>query len=72
MRQAQRDVFLDNEQNEVYIIGQLANAITQAKKKGHAIAICHPHPETIATLSKALPKLSQQGVILVKISSLVK
>ncbi len=72
MRHARRDVFLDNEQNEVYIRGQIAQAVNRARKNGQAIAICHPHPETISALMKTLPTLSRQGVVLVKISQIIK
>lgn len=72
MHHARRDVFLDNEQNESYIRGQLAQAVARARKNGRAIAICHPHPVTIATLSKALPELKTQGVTLVAVSRVVK
>lgn len=68
---ARRDVFLDNEQNEGYIRGQLDQAVVRARKTGRAIAICHPHPATIATLAKVLPELQLKGVKLVKITSLV-
>jgi len=72
MRSARRDVFLDNEHTEGYIRGQLAQAVARAQKNGHAIAICHPHATTIATLSKALPELRSQGITLVRVSQLVK
>jgi uncharacterized protein len=71
MHHTRRDVFLDNEQNESYIRGQLAQAIERARKNGHAIAICHPHPMTIATLIKALPELKTKGVKLVAVTKLV-
>lgn len=72
MRSGRRDVFLDNEQNEAYIRGQLAKAVARARKWGQAIAIGHPHPATIAALSKALPQLQQQGITLVSASRLVR
>ncbi len=68
---ARRDVFLDNEQNEDYIRGQLNQAVSRARKNGHAIAICHPHPATIATLAKVLPELQSKGVKLIKITRLI-
>lgn len=68
---SRRDVFLDNEQNEEYIRGQLEQAVARARKSGHAIAICHPHPATISTLTKTLPELQSKGVTLVKITKLV-
>lgn len=72
VRSARRNVFLDNEQKRSYIIGQLNQAVRMAKKNGSAIAICHPHPETIAALAAALPGLADQGVNLVPVSRLVK
>jgi polysaccharide deacetylase 2 family uncharacterized protein YibQ len=72
IKSARRNVFLDNEQQSGYILGQLSQAIRLARKNGSAIAICHPHPTTITTLSAALPKLAAQGVQLVPVSSLIK
>lgn len=71
MRRGRRDVFLDNEQNEGYITGQLEQAVARARKNGRAIAICHPHPVTIATLRKVLPGLQAKGVTLVPVSKLM-
>ena len=39
-----RDVFLDNKQNDAYIMGQLEELKRKAIKHSSAIAICHPHP----------------------------
>lgn len=72
IKSARRNIFLDNEQEQGYILGQLNQAVRLAKKNGSAIAICHPHPVTIATLAAALPALAGQGVYLVPVSQLVK
>ncbi|MDR3579333.1 MAG: divergent polysaccharide deacetylase family protein [Oryzomonas sp.] len=72
VKTGRRDVFLDNEQNSAYIRGQLAQAVRMAKKNGSAIAICHPHQATIATLTETLPTLSGQGITLVPVSQLVR
>jgi uncharacterized protein len=72
MKSGRRNVFLDNEQNNAYIMGQLNQAVRQARKNGGAIAICHPHPATIKTLSAVLPTLSRQGITLVPASRLVR
>ncbi len=72
MRSARRNTFLDNEQERNYILGQLNQAVRLAKKNGAAIAICHPHPATIAALTSALPRLSSQGITLVSASKLVR
>jgi polysaccharide deacetylase 2 family uncharacterized protein YibQ len=66
-----RDVFLDNEQNEQYISGQLEQAVQRAVKAGHAVAIGHPHSSTIAVLVRQLPLLKAKGVELVYVSKLV-
>lgn len=72
LKSGRRQVFLDNEQEETYILGQLNQAIRLAKKTGTAIAICHPHPATIRTLVAALPGLEKQGITLVPASRLVR
>jgi polysaccharide deacetylase 2 family uncharacterized protein YibQ len=72
IKSGRRQVFLDNEQERGYILGQLGQAVNLAKKTGSAIAICHPHPQTIATLASALPALAAQGVTLVPVSQLVR
>lgn len=72
IRSARRNIFLDNEQERGYILGQLSQAVRIARKTGSAIAICHPHPVTIVTLAAALPGLAGQGVHLVPASQLVK
>lgn len=72
IRSARRNVFLDNEQERGYILGQLDQAVGLARKNGSAIAICHPHPATIAALASALPGLAAKGVKLVPASRLVR
>lgn len=70
MRHVRRHVFLDNEQKESYIRGQLDQAVARARKSGYAVAIGHPHPMTIEVLAKTLPELQRQGITLVPVSSL--
>lgn len=72
IRSARRNVFLDNEQDRSYILGQLSQAIKSARKNGSAIAICHPHPATISALAAALPELEGRGITLVHASELVR
>jgi polysaccharide deacetylase 2 family uncharacterized protein YibQ len=72
MKYGRRNVFLDNEQDGTYILGQLNQAVRMARKTGAAIAICHPHPATIRTLEAALPGLVKQGITLVPVSMLVR
>ncbi|EIP4519711.1 divergent polysaccharide deacetylase family protein [Campylobacter coli] len=49
----QRDVFLDNQDDVVYIKKQLMDAVKLAKKKGFAIAIGHPRKNTFKALEQS-------------------
>ncbi len=68
---AQRDIFLDNVQDEAKIGAEIHKLIRLARQRGRAIAICHPHPTTLAALRRAVPELHAAGVELVPVSSLV-
>lgn len=72
VRAAVRNVFLDNIQESGYITKQLRQAASIARKRGSAIAICHPHPATIQTLAVELPRLRDEGITFVPVSMLVK
>ena len=54
----QRDIFLDNQTNIAYTKKQLQSLIQKAKKKGYAIAICHPHPSTFKALAQMQKELN--------------
>ena len=58
-----RDIFLDNIQNEKYILNQLKKAVNIARKRGYAIAIGHPHKATLNALLKANSILSKVRVV---------
>jgi len=58
-----RDVFLDNKADIKYIQNQLKKAIKIAKKRGYAIAICHPHTKTFEALAKSKKLLQNVEVI---------
>jgi polysaccharide deacetylase 2 family uncharacterized protein YibQ len=47
-------------------------AMRGAKEKGAAIAIGHPHAETLRALKEVLPRAETDGVHLVVVSELVK
>jgi uncharacterized protein len=70
VKTASRQVFLDNVQNEAAIGKQLEQVAAVARKKGSAIAICHPHPATIRTLKAMLPELEKSGITFVHASGL--
>jgi uncharacterized protein len=69
---ASRNVpFLDDVQDVGAIRRQLELAFKEAHEKHEAIAIGHPHPETLQALSELLPKAESQGIHLVHASDLV-
>ena len=72
VRSAFRNVpFLDDVEEVPAIRKQLQLALRDAQEKGEAIAIGHPHPETLRALSEFLPQAEAQGVHLVHASDLV-
>ena len=68
---AQRDVFLDNENNYDYILNQLQKAENIAGKKGFAIAICHPKSQTYPALKDWVESLKDKNIKLVHVSEIV-
>lgn len=54
-----RNIFLDHEISEDKISEQLDKAVKEAYANGYAIAIGHPHPETINVLKKRYKELTQ-------------
>ncbi len=65
-----RHVFLDNQLNDSYITKQFQSLIRHAKSQKIAIAIAHPHPETIQILTRLIPTLAQNNIELVPLSTL--
>ena len=68
----QRDVFLDNEDNYDYVLGQLQKLERKAKKKGYAVGIGHPKKATIAALKDWVKTLDDKPVKLVFLSELLE
>ena len=69
---ASRNVFLDDDQSAAAIRKQFLLAIRDAREKGSALAIGHPHPETLQVLAEMLPEAERQGVTLVHASDLAR
>jgi uncharacterized protein len=63
--------FLDDVQEVSVIRRQLEIAAKDAREKGQAIAIGHPHPTTLRALTEFLPTAEAQGIHLVHASDLV-
>lgn len=56
-----RDIFLDNSRKPADIRRQFEKLLSIADENGHAVAIGHPYPETLAVLEEYLPSLSLRG-----------
>jgi hypothetical protein len=69
---AERNVFLDNVDDEAAIAAQLRVALDDARASGSAIAIGHPRPATLAAVRAVAPEASADGVDLTLASDLVR
>jgi uncharacterized protein len=69
---AARDVFLDDDQTPSAIAKQLALVEQVARQHGSAIAIGHPHDQTIAALKAWLPLLEGKGLALFPVSAVIR
>jgi polysaccharide deacetylase 2 family uncharacterized protein YibQ len=68
----ERAVFLDNTRDEEYIKARLKELVSIARKRGKAVAIGHPYPETIAALKSMVGAMQQDGIEVVRVSDLVE
>jgi hypothetical protein len=68
---AGRDVFLDNNPASGAILLQLGLAERQARRQGHALAIGHPYPTTLAVLESWLPEAQARGLRIVSAGELI-
>ena len=71
VRNADRDVFLDNESAPDYIRHQFELLMDGAQKRGAAVGIGHFRRSTVAVLRELLPKLAARGIELVHVSELL-
>ncbi|MDO8488789.1 MAG: divergent polysaccharide deacetylase family protein, partial [Candidatus Omnitrophota bacterium] len=69
---AKRDVFLDNQDNPVYIKQQLMKLKNLARKSGVAIAIGHDRKNTLKVLKEMLPVIESEGYKFVFVSEIAK
>lgn len=69
---AHRHVFIDNENEKNYILGQLRKAEKIALRNGYAIAIGHPKSQTYIALKEWLPQLTEKNIVLTPLSEIVK
>ncbi len=67
-----RDIFLDHWVDSAKIRQQFKKLVRRAQKTGFALAIGHPHVETLQVLNDWLPKLEQFGIKLVSVSNYIR
>jgi polysaccharide deacetylase 2 family uncharacterized protein YibQ len=68
----ERDVFLDADEDRGRIRGRLIELLQKARKKGRAVGICHPFPETLAVLKSSLFLIDSYNLEAVLVSRLVR
>ncbi|MEO8558381.1 MAG: divergent polysaccharide deacetylase family protein [Rhodospirillales bacterium] len=66
-----RNVFLDDNMSSDNVVHQLAEVERISRKQGYAVAIGHPHDNTIAALANWLPHLRERGFIVVPLTTIV-
>ena len=69
---ASRQVFLDDVLSSDNVWHQLAETEAIARRNGYAIAIGHPHDNTLAALAQWLPTLKEKGLALVPLTAIVR
>ncbi|MES9964722.1 MAG: divergent polysaccharide deacetylase family protein [Candidatus Sedimenticola sp. 20ELBAFRAG] len=69
---ASRDVFLDNSRDPKEIKAQFMRLVKKAEKRGYAIGIGHPYPETAQVLNELLANPGQLGVRLISASEMIE
>ena len=67
-----RDVFLDHERTSEAVAREFERLKATAMKRGEAVAIGHPFPETLELLERELPRLRELGIELVTISEILE
>lgn len=71
IRTGHRHVFLDNQLDNQYLTKQFNKLIAISKRYKYAIAIAHPHPQSIAFLREKVETLKSMGIELVPVSRLL-
>lgn len=69
---ARRDVFLDPDEGAGTLERQFVELARQVARRETAIAIGHPHPETLDALDRWVPRMREAGIEFVKISEVVR
>lgn len=69
---AVRDVFLDHVIEPAAIRRQLERVEATARRQGYAIAIGHPHDDTLAVLREWIPRAKALGFQMVPLSAIIR
>ncbi|MFH1038046.1 MAG: divergent polysaccharide deacetylase family protein [PVC group bacterium] len=72
VRHAFRDIFLDHEMNDEFIIRQFGVLKRKALHRGCAIAIGHDRQLTLEIVSREIPSLADDNIQLVPVSDLIE
>ncbi|MEJ2520607.1 MAG: divergent polysaccharide deacetylase family protein [Desulfuromonadales bacterium] len=65
-------VFLDNVADVDAILREISRLEDKARRNGLAIGICHPYPETLEALRRALPLARRRGITVVPMTVLLQ
>jgi uncharacterized protein len=68
---AERQVFLDPDPRPGEVHEQFRRLLDLARTRGSAVAIGHPHPDTLAALATEVPRARAEGFDFVPVSSLL-
>lgn len=68
---AERQVFLDARPDQAFVRGQWQELLATARLRGAALAIAHPHDDTLAVLSQEVPAARRAGFRFVTASELL-
>ena len=69
---SKRNVFLDHHRDEERIARQFRQLVARAERRGTAVGIGHPYPQTLAVLERELPRLAARGIDLVTTTRLIE
>ena len=66
-----RDVFLDPDASPETVAREFERMKKLARERGQVVAIGHPHPATLDLLEAQLPRLAEEGFVLVPVRELL-
>lgn len=75
VRSARNNMFIDSlldELGRLDVYAQLMALENIARRRGVAVGIGHPHPETLRVLKRAIPEMREGGIEFVPVSELTK